>query len=102
MTLYRPDVPTVIVRHKELTYQQKAFLLWCWDCRENETRCNLISGRQNCRLRGRTIQWYADFFNIPRQQLSPMFKDLREKGIMQAENIDSRNEIIFINFTVFN
>lgn len=101
MTFYKLDVPTVIVRHIELTYQHKAFLLWCWDCRETNERCNLISKRQDCRLRDKTIQDYADFFDIRRASLSEMFTKFKQMGILKSEDVDTRNEVVYIDFTYF-
>jgi hypothetical protein len=101
MTFYKPAVPTIILRHPKLTYQQKAFLLWCWDCRENDDRCNLISKRQDCRLRDKTIQDYANFFGIRRASLSEMFSSFREVGILKIEEIGTRNEVVYIDFTLF-
>jgi len=101
MTFYNADVPTIIVRHTELTYQQKAFLLWCWSCRETDERCNLISKRQDCRLRDKTIQDYAHFFGIRRASLSEMFTFFKQVGIMKIEDVDTRNELVYIDFTLF-
>ena len=99
--MFKPDVPLIIMRHRELTYQQKSFLLWCWVCRENDTRCNLISCRQDCSVRGRTVQWYADFFGIQRSALSRSLSDLRKRNILKTENIDTRNEVTYVDFTIF-
>jgi hypothetical protein len=99
--VFKPDVPLIIMRHRELTYQQKAFLLWCWICRENDDRCNLISCRQDCSLNTRTIQWYADYFGIFRSGMSRLWGDLRKRRIIKIESIDTRNEITYVDFTIF-
>ncbi len=99
--MFKPDVPTIIVRHRELSYQEKAFLLWCWAVRESDQMCALISKRQNCAVRGRTIQWYADFFGIRRPNMSRMWHNLIERRILKSANLDSRNEVIYVDFTVF-
>ena len=99
--MFKPDVPLIIMRHRELTYQQKSFLLWCWICRENDERCNLFSCRQDCSLKAKTIQWYADYFGIDRADLSRIFTLFRNKNIIKTENIGTRNETTYIDFTIF-
>jgi hypothetical protein len=99
--MFDSNIPVRILRHPELTYQQKAFLLWCWICREDDTRCELLSCRQHCGLRERSVTWYANYFGIDRGNLSKMFDDLREKDIMKTERPGSRNEVTFIDFKIF-
>ena len=64
MLTFQPDVPLRIMRHRELTYQQKAFLLWCWIHREDDERFDLLSRRQDCALKERSIRWYVQFFQV--------------------------------------
>lgn len=99
--MFKPHVPLLIMRDKRLAYQTKSFLLWCWICRDTDEKCGLVSCKQDCRLRERSITWYADYFGMHRQQLSTMFAQLRELGIMKIAEIDTRNEITYIDFTVF-
>lgn len=100
--MFKPDVPLIIMRHKKLTYQQKAFLLWCWICRDSDERCDLISGVQDCNLRDRNIKWYADFFGIERSSFQHgVFSGLRERNIIKSRFI-SGCEVVYVDFTVFN
>lgn len=99
--MYNPNIPLNIMRHRELTWQQKAFLLWAWSCRETNDRCIVTSNRQDCAVRDLSIQFYADLFGVSRPNLSTMFTELREKNIMKIEYEGSRNEITFVDFTIF-
>ena len=99
--MFKPDVPLTIMRSKNLTQQQKAFLLWCWICRDTDERCNLISNKQDCGLRHRTIQWYADYFNMQRSYLSRTISDLRKRNVIKVENNNTLNEVIYVDFTFF-
>lgn len=89
------------MRYRDLTWQQKAFLLWAWSCRENNDRCIITSNRQDCAVRDLSLQFYADLFGIHRPDLSKMFADLRGKRILKIEYEGTRNEITFVDFTVF-
>ena len=99
--MFEPNIPLIIMRHTELTYQQKAFLLWCWICRDNNDQCGLISCRQDCGLRERSIQWYSDLFGIPRPHMSRMFTELKDKRIIKTEKVGTKNEVTFVDFSVF-
>jgi hypothetical protein len=84
------------MRRKDLTYNEKSFLLWCWINRDSDKRCNLITSGCGHNLDRRSIQWYADYFGIPRQTLSAVFVSLRSKNIIKT------NGVTFIDFSVFN
>lgn len=101
MNMYNPNIPLNIMRHRDLTWQQKAFLLWAWSCRETNDRCIVTSNRQDCAVRDLSIQFYASLFGIDRADLSKMFADLRSKRMMKTEDEGSRNEVTFVDFTVF-
>ena len=97
--MYR-DVPLEIMRSTKLHPLQKAFLLWCWAVRETDRTCALISCRQDCAVRDRSIKWYADFFNLDRHNFSNrIFSPLVEAGIIVTEHVGSRNEITYVDFT---
>lgn len=99
--MFKPDVPLTIMRSKNLTQQQKAFLLWCWSCRDTDDRCDLISKTQGCNLRYRNITWYANFFGVVRQQLSRAFSVLRKLDIIKTRKNSSGSEVTYVDFTVF-
>jgi hypothetical protein len=99
--MFKPDIPTIIIRHKDMTYQQKTFLLWCWTRRSSDSRYDLLSCRQDCALEGRTIQWYADFIGVKRSNFSVMLTDLKKLRIAKIECKGTRNECLYIDFTVF-
>ena len=99
--MFRPDIPTLIMRHKDMTYQQKTFLLWCWTRRASDSRYEVLSCRQDCHLEGRSIQWYADFCGMKRQAFSRMLLDLQKLRIVKIECEGTRNECSYIDYTVF-
>jgi hypothetical protein len=99
--MFKPDIPTIIVRHTEMTYLQKTFLLWCWSRRSSDSRYEVLSCKQDCALGGRTIQWYAGFFGIRRASISEMLSDLKRLRIVKIEREGTRNECLYIDFTVF-
>ena len=96
----RPDVPLIIMRKRDLTYNEKSFLLWCWICRDDDKKCDLIVSNEY-KLSKRTIQWYADYFGIPKQTMHDVFTSLKRKGIMKTKHDDVVGEITYINFSVF-
>ena len=98
--MFEPDKPLQIMRDKNLTHQQRAFLLWCWVNKDSVLRCSLISKRQDCRLRGRSIGWYADLLGSHRSHFHAfVYKKLKELGIIKIEGEDTRNEIVYVDFT---
>jgi hypothetical protein len=98
--MFKPDVPLRIMRDVTLSPSHKAFLLWCWHCRETDDRCDLISCRQDCNLRERSIKWYADFFNMSYQHFyARVFKSLESRGIIKTEQVGTRNEMTYVDFT---
>ena len=100
--MFKPDVPLIIMRRKDLTHQQKAFLLWCWICRDSDGRCDLISNAQDCNLRGRSITWYADFFGVTRQQMQrDIFGALRNLDVIKTRQ-NMSVEVVYVDFTIFN
>ena len=100
--MFKPDVPLIIMRHSDLTYMQKSFLLWCWIRRDSDERCDLISKVQDCNLRNRSVTWYANFFGISRTSFhESIFTSLRERKIIKTR-IVSGCEVIYVDFTLFN
>ena len=98
---FKPDVPLLIMRRADLSYNEKSFLLWCWICRDSDERCELIANFSGCKLKERSIQWYADYFGVPRQTMSDVFVKLRKKGILKTEDKGKVKEITYVNFKVF-
>jgi hypothetical protein len=76
--------------------------LWCWICRDSNERCDLITRNRGNNLDRRTIQWYADYFGVPKQTMHDVFTNLRRKGILKTKDKDKDNEITYVNFKVFN
>ncbi len=100
--MFKLDPPLRIMRNLKLSYPQKAFLLWCWHCRETDDRCDLISCRQDCELRERSIKWYSDFFRIHYSNFYyRIYKPLEAQGMIKTEKYGTRNEMTYIDFTVF-
>ena len=97
--MLQPHVPLRIMSHTELTYQQKAFLLWCWIERTNDERCELLSRRQNCHLRDRSIRWYIQYFQVGATEFYKNFNDLKSKGVIKTEREGTRNEVTYVDFT---
>lgn len=84
-----------------MTYNEKSFLLWCWCRRLEDNKYILMSKRQDCPYRVRNTQWYADYLGVLRQNLSLVFVNLRRKNIIKTEFKGLRNEVTYVDFTVF-
>jgi hypothetical protein len=89
------------MRRQDLTYNEKSFLLWCWVCRETDERCDLIMCHGNCKLSNRSIQWYADYFGIPKQTMHAVFTKLRNKNIIKTTDSGKVEEITYVDFSIF-
>jgi hypothetical protein len=100
-TIENRDIPLQIMRDRRFTYQQKAILLWCWVNRTSSGRCELMSCRDPCALRDRSVLWYADFLGIPRNQLWNFFAYLKKIGVIKIEYEGTRNECTYIDFGVY-
>jgi len=94
------NIPYNIVGCSDLTPTDKTFLLWCWSVSTDDTRYNLISNKQGCHSRGRTIQLYAYIMGVDRAQVSRMFTRLRELGVIKAEHM-YRYKCEYVDFTYF-
>ena len=100
--MFEPNRPLQIMRDKRLTHQQRAFLLWCWLNKDTADRCNLISKRQDCRFRERSIGWYADLLGCHRSHFHAyVYKKLKELGLIKIEDIGTRNEITYVDFSKY-
>ena len=99
--MFKPDIATNILQHSQLDYQHKVFLLWCWDRSLDKIRYDLTSCRQNCGVRNRTVQWYANKMGIHRQRMSIVLIQLKELGIVKIEYEGTRNECTYVDFTMF-
>jgi hypothetical protein len=100
-TIGNRDIPLQIMRDKRFTYQQKAFLLWCWINKTSSDRCELMSCRDPCMLRDRNVQWYADFLGMHRNSMWSFFAYLVRLGVLKVEHEGTRNECSYIDFSVY-
>lgn len=93
------EFPLFIMRHEELSYQQKAFLLWCWSERSNDSRFDLMSRRQYCAVRDHSIRRYARYLGFGLTQFFHNFNDLKNKEFIKIERAGTRNECTYLDFT---
>lgn len=89
------------MRRQDLTYNERSFLLWCWIRRDADNCCVLIYSNGG-KLDKRSIQWYADYFGIPRRTLNDVFLSLKDKNIIKVGDRGKAQEITYVDFMVFN
>ena len=89
------------MRRKDLSYNEKSFLLWCWISRDTDERCNLITNQCGHNLDSKSMKWYADYFGVAKQTMHNVFTKLRDKDIITTECKGKHREITYVNFKVF-